>query len=273
MFRGINASRRDELKKYISENAVLPAVRSVTFPWLMTGSIAATLFVLVALYYRNDIQDQIFTANKEMAMKPPAKQRMEPPAASSDAADETAASQTDTLKSAVASGNIAFTPPVVIQEELQEESDKESITEGAVDQTSQLSPEDYYSIKGDEFLGDTIMMVQEKNADIEKDGRRKAEERYDDSAQSTYSWNYGNPAPKTLQVEFWRSPINYKGYRFSSKKLLLFGLPDNNVDAVIQLDGNWYLKDGSRYYKLERDDKFNSYIAVTDTNILNRLKN
>lgn len=82
-----------------------------------------------------------------------------------------------------------------------------------------------------------------------------------------------------ILVQFWKSPINYKGYRFDGRKLVLFGL-----DSISQVDLKYrvldaelkvydiYLVYGKLHVKLIDDNRYNAYIRETNPAILNELK-
>lgn len=49
-----------------------------------------------------------------------------------------------------------------------------------------------------------------------------------------------DPAPGNLRVEFWESPVNFKGYKLEGKHLILFGIdPDDELRFEHHTDGIW----------------------------------
>ena len=82
-----------------------------------------------------------------------------------------------------------------------------------------------------------------------------------------------------ILVQFWKSPINYKGYRFDGRKLVLFGL-----DSMSQVELRYrvldpelevydvYLVYGKLHVKLVDDNRYNAYIRETNPLIINELK-
>jgi hypothetical protein len=75
-----------------------------------------------------------------------------------------------------------------------------------------------------------------------------------------------------FNVEVWQSPLNYKGYKMSNYKLVLYGFTSLEGLKVYKLDNDVYLKKMSRIYKLERSTEFRSYQVVADPAIINKLK-
>lgn len=59
-----------------------------------------------------------------------------------------------------------------------------------------------------------------------------------------------------IKVEFWKSPINYTGYKLGQTTLILFGIP--NIDSVylIQKEDRLYLQYNQRLYELEKNNAF-----------------
>lgn len=49
-----------------------------------------------------------------------------------------------------------------------------------------------------------------------------------------------DPAPGNLRVEFWESPVNFKGYKMEGKHLILFGIdPNDALRFEHHTDGIW----------------------------------
>lgn len=72
-------------------------------------------------------------------------------------------------------------------------------------------------------------------------------------------------------VEYWKSPINYKGYKMGKNKVILFGLQNSEKSQIFRLNDNLYLKNNDKIYKLDNSTEFSSYDIVTDQNILNQM--
>lgn len=81
-----------------------------------------------------------------------------------------------------------------------------------------------------------------------------------------------NEEVKELDCEFWASPINYKGYKFGKKKLLLYGI--NRPDSVwlYRVEDQIYLQTVEQVYELEYTDEFKSFQRVYDSRILQALQ-
>jgi hypothetical protein len=76
-----------------------------------------------------------------------------------------------------------------------------------------------------------------------------------------------------ITVEQWKSPLNYKGYKMSKNKLILYGLQSIEGIKLYKLDGIFYAKlPTSIVYKLEQTYDYKPYQQVQDEGVLNKLK-
>lgn len=76
---------------------------------------------------------------------------------------------------------------------------------------------------------------------------------------------------KTCRVEFWQSPINYKGYKFAGNKLTLFGIEDPTQTALIFLNNLLYLKNHTDYYPIEQTNNFLPLRKLNNASIIKQL--
>jgi hypothetical protein len=77
---------------------------------------------------------------------------------------------------------------------------------------------------------------------------------------------------KILDVELWKSPLHYKGYKMSRNKLVLYGFASLEGIKIFKLDDNTYIKLTSAIYKLDQTYDYKSYQLVDDQSIINKLK-
>ena len=76
----------------------------------------------------------------------------------------------------------------------------------------------------------------------------------------------------SFKVEFWQSPINYKGYKMSKNKIVLFGVnPDENL-KLFHLEDIIFMKYNQSVYKLYFTDDFKQFEKATDAPMLSKLK-
>ncbi|MFY0642835.1 MAG: hypothetical protein JXR19_00055 [Bacteroidia bacterium] len=74
-----------------------------------------------------------------------------------------------------------------------------------------------------------------------------------------------------LNVEFWSSPVNFKGYKYSKDGLQLFEIAPTQTLTFKFLDQRLYLKLGNSFYFLEKNNEFNKFVAVSNQTLLNVL--
>lgn len=81
-----------------------------------------------------------------------------------------------------------------------------------------------------------------------------------------------NSSKQYMNLEFWSSPLNYKGYKMSKYKLILYGLSSPEGLKIFKLEDVLYIKSSSFVYRLDATGEFKPYERITDESILNRLK-
>src|ERR1035437_5676506 len=76
----------------------------------------------------------------------------------------------------------------------------------------------------------------------------------------------------SFKVEFWQSPINYKGYKMTKNKIVLFGIIPNEDLKLFHLNDDIFMKHNQNYYKLYFTDDFKQFEKVTDVTTIVKLK-
>jgi hypothetical protein len=74
-----------------------------------------------------------------------------------------------------------------------------------------------------------------------------------------------------VKVEFWKSPINYTGYKWDTRKLVLFGMFEFENLRIKYISGQYYLEYNQTYYELKRRDSFQSLFKVSDRQLIDSL--
>ncbi len=72
-------------------------------------------------------------------------------------------------------------------------------------------------------------------------------------------------------IEFWRTPLNSKGYRFSKNKIMLYGFMDFNNVLLYELDNSYYIKCSDQVFKLFYGGDFKKLERVVDSDLLARI--
>lgn len=82
-----------------------------------------------------------------------------------------------------------------------------------------------------------------------------------------------NKNKNILRVEFWKSPINYKGYKTGKNKLVLFGIDQFDMISFKTLNNILYMRYLSDFYLIEKSGDFKSFIPVNNPQLLSQLNN
>jgi|SRR6185312_13385208 len=114
----------------------------------------------------------------------------------------------------------------------------------------------------------SVLSVHLRNNDTNSANKKSAET---DSALASMS-DVGNSKVITnYRIEFWKSPLNYKGYKMSDGKIILYGVNPEIPVNITLTDDNYYLQVGQAAYKLYFTDEYRPFEKVLDKNILKKL--
>ncbi len=67
---------------------------------------------------------------------------------------------------------------------------------------------------------------------------------------------------ESIEVEFWTSPVNYRGYKLSRSKLILFGIDESADVELLSFNEQLYLKLRNEYYLIRNNETFNNFQRV-----------
>lgn len=73
----------------------------------------------------------------------------------------------------------------------------------------------------------------------------------------------------SVSVEFWESPLNYSGYKFSGKKLILYGLSPQLAYKVYKRNDDYFLYAQEVYYRIRETNDFVNYQEVDKDLVFN----
>jgi len=76
----------------------------------------------------------------------------------------------------------------------------------------------------------------------------------------------------TVEVEFWQSPIHYKGYKLGKNKLVIYGIDPESEIMLFDLSDYVILQSGTGYYRLDRSSDFRNLKKFNDQQIIGLLK-
>ncbi len=274
---GIREHERQELRAFMNQKA---RIRFMGNPWSKTWTYAsaAVLLAFGVLYITLDQSaKQESVATKESPKAKKAKQdtadQVEVEGGNENLAMETpqavAPSSEPSLVQVMEDGS--ETTAVADEVEISEEFGAEIMYPDPLsgDGRVAMEQEDELPVKVDTRVHDMLVTLiisfekEEKTDSSRRDVLRKKEQ-----LQS-----------EKIAIQFWKSPINYKGYRFDGRKLEVFGLDTFDqvslkyrvVNADLKVY-EVYLKYGNAYYKLEDDNRYHAYVRVKDAAIIEELK-
>lgn len=92
----------------------------------------------------------------------------------------------------------------------------------------------------------------------------------DTLAQSLAGVN-NNPVSDSYTIEFWRTPLNSKGYRFIKNKIMLYGFTDHNNVLLYILNGHYFIKSFEVVYEIESNSEFQPFLRVNNADVLSKL--
>jgi hypothetical protein len=82
-----------------------------------------------------------------------------------------------------------------------------------------------------------------------------------------------NPVPENdiFFVEFWKTPLNSKGYRMSKNRIMLYGFSDFSSFNLYKVDENYYLKSEEQVYKVIINADFMPMERVNNADLLTKI--
>ncbi|HEY1040938.1 MAG TPA: hypothetical protein VGF30_16100 [Bacteroidia bacterium] len=92
-----------------------------------------------------------------------------------------------------------------------------------------------------------------------------------DSMLSAMSGISPNKKTDFFMVEFWKTPLNSKGYKMTRNRVLIYGLKENTDLSMVKLDDEYYLKNNSEVYRLSYSADFKPMEKVNESAVLQKL--
>lgn len=120
--------------------------------------------------------------------------------------------------------------------------------------------------------GDNITVAQEellsvKNIKvIDLDGQTKK-----DTLTGQLAGVSSSDYPNIFFVEFWKTPLNSKGYRMTRNRVILYGLSDFSSITIYKVDDAFYLKNDDVVYKISVGTEFKPMELVNDADLLAKI--
>ncbi|CAN5459283.1 hypothetical protein BH11BAC1_BH11BAC1_08590 [soil metagenome] len=166
-------------------------------------------------------------------------------------------------KQVTISDSLPHQKQVVVQ--MMDSADQTYLTEP--DSITPKLEEEEIIVKQDQLLVSAMISIENKDDDknVEKDESLANE--------AVHLLNPAADLPEvekqaaSCQVEFWVSPINYKGYKMSKNKLILFGIDEPDDVKLYRVNNGLFMSYLKEYYRLTDSFDFVSYQKLRDSEI------
>ncbi|MBX7205358.1 MAG: hypothetical protein K1X81_08020 [Bacteroidia bacterium] len=225
LVEGIKEARRQELKQYLHENT--ESIRNKkTFFFGLLPYVLTLFFILSAVYFVTENYIPQYTIPKvinkvDSLIRVPYK-----------AVERR--SEEQLRKEFAAKQNTQEQ-----QQKNQSENPLALAEQGSVDGQLLEENPNYMNVVEDEWEFDTLLTPS-----------YLANENPEDTSAET---------AQAVTVEFWKSPLNSRGYQFNGKKLVLYGIEPPYKIHLLTVQDDLYLHYEKKYYYLELDGKFHPY--------------
>ncbi len=91
-----------------------------------------------------------------------------------------------------------------------------------------------------------------------------------DSLLGNFSRN--NPDKNLFYVEFWESPLNYKGYRMGQNKLVVYGVEQIEFASLNKYYDEYFLRYLNNFYPLVITNEFKPLVPISDTELIEQFQ-
>ncbi len=118
-------------------------------------------------------------------------------------------------------------------------------------------------------LRDRLIKTTELKADMCKESEVRQTENLDSLLIRGHSVQY---TPGIYYVEFWESPLNYRGYKKSKDKLVLYGIKQYDFASLKVLNNDLYLKYLDVYYRIDETIQFRNLVPLNNDNLIKKLE-
>ena len=142
------------------------------------------------------------------------------------------------------------------------ENNKSKMDSGSANFLNEVS-EEVIVVRKDELLYSKYVQLTDLNLGNESVSKRDSMLQYNAGIKEY-------PTNTSYIVEYWKSPINYKGYKTNKNKIVLFGLIEAEKPKLYKLGDEIYLKNNDKSYKIKKSADYSAYEVVTDVSVLSK---
>ncbi|MBT8327247.1 MAG: hypothetical protein KJP21_05955 [Bacteroidia bacterium] len=140
-----------------------------------------------------------------------------------------------------------------------------------------------YEVKADELLSNrryNVISISPNFSGVEETAAttakrsstkiKESEKEESDAVEATKAPTSSNPS-RSIEVEHWKSVVNYKGYNYDGTKVKLYGINETNNLEFKELDNRLYVKIEGKQYFIEKNKDYKRLVEVTSPALLNVL--
>ncbi len=143
--------------------------------------------------------------------------------------------------------------------------------------TDSANNEDGYYKEGDDVYVMKDILLLSKKIELTSTGKKdNAQYTSDKSLDSLLLDGDGKSSHKknknVMDVEFWQSPVNYKGYKATDNKLILFGIFGADSVSLYNSNDSIFMKYLSKFYIIEKNDEFSPLKQIKTPYFIKRSK-
>ncbi len=88
----------------------------------------------------------------------------------------------------------------------------------------------------------------------------------DSTRKDAYHYSSAN-----YKIEFWQSPLNFRGFKRAENFVVLYGLLPKNTTGFVQLDDAFYIRENQIWYSIPETSDFAELQPVTAPQLLQRI--
>jgi hypothetical protein len=131
----------------------------------------------------------------------------------------------------------------------------------------------YISAEEISYIEDDINVLKEELLSVKnislKDFDDKQTNRSDSALYAISGITSTNKSDLYL-VEFWKSPLNSKGYKMTRNRILVYGIKENTDLSVAKINEQYYLKNNTEVYRLNYSPEFKPMEKVNEELIIKK---
>jgi hypothetical protein len=261
MLAAIQENRRHELKTFISKNVKIkpaPFFKSYAF---YSAAAASVVFCIIGYFVLFKKLEQ-----NQTAQNGPSKQQVEQ-SYKADSSSPVAAQSPSEDKSPVTND------PAVPDKAAEHKKGEKNLADNGGLKTNDVSKDadqkmaTDMSSNPDNVTVATDQMVLDTFLSVDRRVYMRKPKQYQTRPDDTYAVITTNDK-RNLEVQYWKSPVNYNGYKLTKNSLTLYGNYDASKISFQELNNILFMKYNNAYYRLSPGDNFVSLARETDARII-----